>query len=185
MSLEIEHLDDYRQRMLGMNPADETLWPLDCTLLNGLRLGPRETPGFLYSVRPSLEDFEAWIVERNGDAMDPGALDRLRRALAGDPVESEVGSLEGVEGLSETDLAHWDEHGYVVLKQAVSKENAHAAEMAIYEHLGMDRDDPASWYGSSLGHTIWVSLIRHPAFWANRRSPRIVKAFAQLWGRED
>jgi len=27
--------------------------------------------------------------------------------------------------------------------------------------------------------------LRHPTFWANRRSPRMVKAFAQLWGRED
>jgi hypothetical protein len=28
-------------------------------------------------------------------------------------------------------------------------------------------------------------LLRHPAFIANRRAPRLVKAFAQLWGRED
>ncbi|HEY4355030.1 MAG TPA: phytanoyl-CoA dioxygenase family protein [Acidobacteriaceae bacterium] len=185
MSLRIEYLDDFRQRWMGIQPADEARWPLDCTLLSGLRLGLRETPGFLHASRPSLEEFETWILERNGGAMDPGSLDRLRRALAGELVESEVGNLEGVEGLSNDDLAHWDQHGYVVLKRAVSKESARAAEMAIYEHLGMNRDDPASWYGGEQGHTIWVSLIRHPAFWANRRSPRIVKAFAQLWGRED
>src|ERR1700753_3238882 len=108
MSLGIEYLDDYRQRMLGMKPADETLWPLDCTLLNGLRLGLRETPGFLYSAQPSLEDFEAWIVEGRGGGGDPHALRGLRRAIAGEPVQSEVGSLEGVGGLSEDDLAHWD-----------------------------------------------------------------------------
>ena len=113
------------------------------------------------------------------------ALDRLRQALAGKRVGSEGGCLDDVEGLSEADLAHWDEHGYVVLKGAVSKENAEAAELAIYEFLGMDREDAESWYKETLGHSIWVSLLRHPAFWANRRSPRMVKAFAQLWGRED
>lgn len=185
MSLGLDFLEDYRQRTLGIKPLDETLWPLDCTLLSGLRLGLRETPGFLHETRPSLEAFEAWILERNGGTMDPVALNRLRRALAGEVVESEAGSLDDVEGLSVEDLAHWDEHGYVVLRNAVSKDDARAAEMAIYEHLGMDHDDPQSWYGGRQGHTIWVSLIRHPAFWVNRRSPRIVKAFAQLWGRED
>jgi ectoine hydroxylase-related dioxygenase (phytanoyl-CoA dioxygenase family) len=67
----------------------------------------------------------------------------------------------------------------------VSGESAEAAELAIYEYLGMDRDEPESWYGAKLGHSIWVPLLRHPALWANRRSARMVKAFAQLWGRED
>jgi len=125
------------------------------------------------------------VLERNGGELEGAALDRLRRALAGQRVGAEVGDLDGVEGLSADDLAHWDEHGYVILRNAITPQAAEAAELAIYESLGMRRDDPASWYGETLGHSIWVPLLRHPALVANRRAARIHKAHAQLWGRED
>lgn len=182
--LEIEYLQIFWEGMLDPAKSSGRQWDLDNTLLSGLRLNVLETSRFLHERRPSLEEFEGWILERNGGAIEAVGLDRLRRALAGDVVEPEV-SLEGVEGLSSEDLAHWDEHGYVVLRDAVSAESAEAAELAIYEYLGMDREDAKSWYKEALGHSIWVSMLRHPAFWANRRSPRMVKAFAQLWGRED
>ena len=180
----IPHLRTYWLRALGLEKG-ETAWDLDHTLLAGLRLNVLETARFLNEKRPTLEEFEAWIVERNGGAMDVAQLDRLRRAMEGEEVGSEVGSLEHVEGLTDAELVQWDEQGYVVLKGAVSEADAEAAELAIYEYLGMDREDAESWYKPSLGHSIWVSMLRHPAFWANRRSPRMVKAFAQLWERED
>jgi ectoine hydroxylase-related dioxygenase (phytanoyl-CoA dioxygenase family) len=182
--LKIDALESYRLSILQPEAACRLPWDIKNTLLCGLGLNMLETLRFLNERQPSLHDFEAWIVHRNGN-LDEAALDRLRRALAGETVGSEIGSLEGVEALKEADLTHWDEHGYVVLKNAVSAEMAEAAELAIYADMAMDRDDPASWYSNPQGHTIWVRLLRHPAMLANRRSPRIVKAFAQLWGRED
>ena len=182
--LEIEYLRTFWEGMLDPAKSSGRRWDLDNTLLCGLRLNVLETSRFLHEQRPSLEEFEGWILERNEGAIDAVALERLRKALNGDVVGPEE-SLAGVEGLSAADLAHWDEHGYVVLKAAVSKESAEAAELAIYEYLGMDREDTESWYKETLGHSIWVSMLRHPAFWANRRSARVVKAFAQLWRRED
>ncbi|WP_172461789.1 phytanoyl-CoA dioxygenase family protein [Dyella jiangningensis] len=155
------------------------------TLLAGLRLNVLETLRYLHHAKPSYAEFEAWVLERNGGELEEASLDRLRRALAGERVSAEVGHLDDVEGLSADDLAHWDEHGYVILRNAISKEAAEAAEMAIYDFLGVDRDDPSSWYRTSLGHSIWVPLLRHPALAANRYAPRIHKAHAQLWGRED
>lgn len=182
--LNIDALNIYRESLLhpGLTPALPQ--DLASTLLGGLRLNVLETGRYLQERRPSQEEFEAWIVERNGGGLNDATLERLRKALGSEAVGPEV-SLEKVEGLNEEDLAYWDEHGYVVLRNAVSAEAAEAAELAIYEHLGMDRDDPESWYADSLGHSIWVPLLRHPALEANRRSPRIAKAFAQLWGRED
>src|ERR1700722_9587518 len=118
------------------NPAD--VWVCDQTLLSGLRLNILETHRFLRHANPSYKQFEAWIVETNGGAMNESELNRLHQALAGEAVGSEHGSLAEVEGLSEADLTHWDEHGYVVLKHAVSKQDAKAAEMAVYEFLEMD-----------------------------------------------
>jgi len=155
------------------------------TLLAGLRINVLETLRYLHHDKPSYAQFEDWVRERNGGGPDEASLDRLRRALAGEHVGSEVGNLEHVEGLSADDLAHWDEHGYVILRNAISPEAAEISERAIYDFLGMDRDDPETWYRESLGRSIWVPLLRHPALVANRRSPRIHKAHAQLWGRED
>jgi len=183
--LGIAELAVYRDGVLRPESCAPLPWDLTTTLLSGLRLNVLEVGRYLHGTRPSLQEFEAWIVERNGGEIEEAALNRLRRALAGEVVGSEIGGLDGVEGLSVEDLAHWDEFGYVVVKNAVSAEAAEAAELAIYESLGMNRDDPESWYGEKLGHSIWVPLLRHPAMWANRRAPRVVKAFAQLWGRED
>lgn len=168
-------------------PGSVTPLPQDVvkTLLAGLRLNVLETLRYLHQQKPSYAQFEEWIWERNDGELTDTSLNRLRRALAGEDVGAEVGRLDDVEGLSADDLAHWDEHGYVILRNAISLEAAETAEMAIYDFLGMDRDDPASWYRSSLGHSIWVPLLRHPALAANRFAPRIHKAHAQLWGRDD
>jgi ectoine hydroxylase-related dioxygenase (phytanoyl-CoA dioxygenase family) len=155
------------------------------TLLAGLRLNVQETLHYLHHEQPGFEQFEAWVWERNGVELKEASLDRLRRALAGETVGAEVDNLDRVEGLGADDLAHWDEHGYVILRNAISREAAEITEMAIYDFLGMDRDEPESWYRDSLGHSIWVPLLRHPAMVANRCAPRIHKAHAQLWGRED
>ena len=93
--------------------------------------------------------------------------------------------FDDVPGLTAEELAFWDEHGYVVVHDAVAAEDRDAAAAAIYKFLDADPGHPETWYGNKYGVTIWVPLLRHPAFIANRQAPRLVKAFAQLWGRED
>jgi hypothetical protein len=187
--LGIEELHTFWSKTLHEAPSGEVMpWDVQNTLLAGLGLNHLEVLRYLRTERPSFEAFAAWIVALHEDTFAGFAeseRERLRRALAGDTVGSPIGALDTVEGLSEADLAHWDEHGYVIVRQAVSAEAAEAAELAIYKHLGMSRDDPDSWYSLTLGHTIWVPLLRHPALVATRFAPRLVKAFAQLWGRED
>jgi len=181
---ELPYLRAYWERKQKPEAGGENSWDLDNTLLSGLHVGLLETSRYLHETVGDFDGFVRWIVEKNDGVLEPQRLQRLRRALAGERVGPEV-DLAGVDGLSEEDLRHWDENGYVVLRQAVSQEQAKAAELAIYAFLGKDPDDPESWYWGGQGHTIWVAMLRHPAFWANRRSPRMVKAFAQLWGRED
>lgn len=187
--LGIPYLFRYWQRVIaaGTEQRNDTgEWDLDCTLLAGLNLNVLETARFLNpGDRPSFEEFENWIIASNGGAMDEAELSRLRRALAGDPVESAVGSLGGIEGLTQQELAFWDEHGYVVMHDAVDPAHRDAAAAAIYEFLDASPSNPDSWYSRKFGVSIWVPLLRHSAFLANRRSPRLIKAFSQLWGRED
>jgi Phytanoyl-CoA dioxygenase (PhyH) len=152
----------------------------DRLLLAGLRLGIRETLDFLAATAPSFEQFEAWVLAKNGGAIEPERVQRLNAALQGD----EGFALESILAepvLSPDDLAFWNEQGYVVVKKAVSAAACSAAIDAIFSHAGMSRDEPDSWYHKN----IWIPLAHHPALWENRNSPRIHTAFAQIWGRRD
>lgn len=82
------------------------------------------------------------------------------------------------------DLAFWDENGYVILRGAISLEQARATELAVWEALGMDPREPASWYERHIGKGIMMDFY-HPTLQANRQSKCIRKAFAQLWQTPD
>jgi hypothetical protein len=187
--LRIPHLHRYwlRSREAGTQPLrDDGKWDLDNTLVSGLGLNLLETARFLHRrPGPSFDEFEQWALEVNGGSIDEIQLARLRDALTGTPVGSAAGDLEGVRGLTKEELASWEERGYTILHDAVAPADRDNAAAAIYEFLGADAADRDTWYGDKYGRSIWVPLLRHPAFIANRRSLRLVKAFAQLWGRED
>lgn len=149
-------------------------------LLAGLRLGVRETLDFLMTAVPSFEEFEAWVLAKNDGMIEPARVERLNRALRGDPPTA-LESIQLKPVLSAAELAFWDEHGYLVVKQAVSAEHCRAAVKAIFDYARMDLSRPESWYSDN----IWILLAHHPALWANRNSPRIYTAFAQIWKRND
>ena len=152
----------------------------DKLLLAGLRLGIRETLDYLMTEAPSFEEFEKWVLAKNGGSIEPGRLERLNRALRGDGSFA-LESILPEPVLSPADLAFWEEHGYVLVPSAVSAAACQAAVEAIFEYAGMSRDEPDSWYRGS----IWIPLAHHSALWANRQSQRIHTAFAQIWGRND
>ncbi len=136
----------------------------------------------MYREAPSFERFEQWILELNGGTIEPARVVRINAALSGTLPENE-GIREAV--LSADELTFFDENGYVVLHSAVPPDVCADAERAIWEHVGADPARPETWYGGPQGHSIWVSLLRHPALQVARRSPRVFTAFAQLWKRTD
>ena len=162
-------------------------WVNDNTLLSGMNLGLRETLEYLHSARPAAEQFEQWILERNGGSVDQELIDRISAATSGRLPANEAAEPGAAPepALTPGDLAFWDENGYVVLHDSVSPENCRGAAAAIYDFLGASPFDAGSWYRKPVGHTIWVPLLRHPDVAANRHSPRIRRAFAQIWKRDD
>lgn len=162
---------------------------LDRQMLDALGLGLHQTWGYLLEKAPTFEDFEAWVVATAGRP-DRHCVERLRAAVAGAPPPDDVRSwLESVQAspavLTDDDLAFWETHGYVVLRQAVCEEVRRSVEQVIYAHVEATPDDRESWYRRGGRHRIMVELIQHPALEAARRSPRIHKAFAQLWNTAD
>src|SRR6266540_1220725 len=144
--LGIRHIKRFWSRSLAQrtggaiehDPAD---WVADNTLLSGLRIGLRETFLYLFEDAPTLEQFEAWVLEKNGGAIDPGRIAHLNAALAGEAgiAEAPVPHSDSASGnpLTPEDLAFWDEHGYVILHDAVPPLQCDAAAQAIYAFTGV------------------------------------------------
>lgn len=192
--LGVRHLRRYWSKRLlevdrRFNPdslRDE--YGLDFTLMQGLGLGIVEPAEYLFHQRPSYSEFERWIVQKLGGKPDRALVERLndmvrrylQQAHHSYPLESKD-IQEPV--LSAEDLAFWQENGYVVLRNAVCKEDCRAAELAIWDFVGMDPQNPESWYNGQ--HVFWVSLFQHPSLNKNRAASRIRKAFEQLWGTDD
>ena len=164
-------------------------WKLDNILSDGLGLGLGQIFSFLYQPGVDFAEMEARVVECAGQ---PSAeqVAEINAALRAEMGEAPPPALETLIArddpvLSEEDLAHFEEHGYVVIPDAVPPEQYQAAAAAVYEAVGASPDDPESWYRlNERRKLIMVELYQHPALAANRGSYRIHRAFAQLWGSE-
>jgi ectoine hydroxylase-related dioxygenase (phytanoyl-CoA dioxygenase family) len=169
-------------------PATQHDRYLDHLVIHACGIGLEQNSFYFSRHAPSFDEFERWIAETSG-GVEPQRVARINAAVAGlaypDDIARWLAAVEASEPvLSADDLTFWDEHGYVVLHDAVPAGTHEAAAAEIWRHLDARADDPASWYRRS-DHGIMVQHFQHPAFEANRRSPRIHKAFAQLWGSAD
>ncbi len=161
---------------------------LDNLVTDALGVGLEQTKRFLFERAPSFAEFEQWIVATAG-APAPETVARINAAVTGGaPPPATARWLAEIDAqppvLSAADLAHWEAHGYVVVADAVSPATCRAAAEAIWQHLAADPARPETWY-APLAQGIMTSLFQHDAFTTARRSPRIHKAFAQLWGTAD
>lgn len=158
-------------------------------LLDTLGLGLEQTLSHLGAQRPDPAAFLDWIAATAG-MPDPLLLARYEAILAGAPMPPAAADmLAAIDAmdpvLGDADLAHWDAQGYVVLRGAVSAGAAEAAAAALWAANDARPDDPDSWYRAARTNGIMVQLFQHPALEAARRSARVHKAFAQLWGTSD
>jgi hypothetical protein len=140
-------------------------WTEETRMLYALGIGMEETMRFLYIERPSFGTFETWL-RTHAKNNDTGA----------------AAALEG-DVLTTDDLASWEQNGYIVIRQAVSPEQCHAAQQAIWEYLGADPAQPDTWYtGHAEQRGMMLMFYHHPALEANRDAARIRRAYEQLYG---
>lgn len=167
----------------------EPLGEIRPRLLTGLLgLGLEQAMRHLGSERPEFDAFVAWVLHTAGPP-DPLAVARYHAFLQGLPPPPQVRAmLDAVEAnapvLDEAQLAHWDEHGFVVVPGVILADEAVAAAALLWHDMGADPADPETWHGGKR-QGIMVQRFQHAALEPARRSARAHKAFAQLWGTSD
>jgi hypothetical protein len=161
---------------------------LDKLVIDAIGLGFEQTAVYFGEFEPDFAEFERWIVDTTG-GVDPLRIARLNALISGTDCPAEVvrwlAAVDAADPVfSADDLAFWHELGYVVLHDAVPATSRDEAARAVFDHLGADSANPDTWYRKRC-HGIMVQYFQHAAFETNRQSPRIHKAFAQLWGTAD
>ncbi len=157
-------------------------------LLSALGIGLHQGLFYLYTERPTFQQFELWI-KHNAVLLSDEVVQRFNHAIVHAPLSKVTAEKfkfidEHPDVLDRADLEHWQEFGYVVVKNAVSIEGGRAAEQAIWQHIQATPDEPSTWYGKNNSQ-IMVELIQHSALQHNRNNIKIHKAFSQLWGTTD
>ncbi|WP_338848373.1 phytanoyl-CoA dioxygenase family protein [Massilia sp. W12] len=162
-------------------------------LLFGLGVGREQ----FQSEALQLADFDtvcAWIAHLNGG---PGhgclhdlSQRRLSCALQQKDYPPELAAecetlAQMAPVFSNAELDFWQEHGYIVLPQALDAAACAAAAAAVYRHVQAKPEQADSWYDLRKRQGIMATLFQDPALQAARTAPRIQKAFAQLWECHD
>jgi hypothetical protein len=94
--------------------------------------------------------------------------------------------------LSEDDWHFWITNGYVVIKNAVPKEQAKRLADYLWEYEGKDPNDIESWYKKpnaemqmkELNNTGMVEIYNQQYMWDNRQTQKVYDAFVDVWGTE-
>ena len=94
--------------------------------------------------------------------------------------------------LSEEDWRFWMHNGYIVIKNAIPKDQAKATADFIWEFDEKDPNDTSTWYAKpraemkmkELAGTGMVEAYNHQALWNNRQTQKVYDAFVDVWGTE-
>lgn len=160
-------------------------WNIDNTMLAALGLGLEQTIKQLFSHTGDFSSFEEWVLSVNNGKLEQQKIDEFNSYIQNRNATDKKGNKDsGI--LTAKELDFWDEHGYIIVKNAVSKEDCEAAINAICNYINIIRDDRSTWYLPNPNRQgIMVQLFQHPALEKNRRSQKIRAAYEQLWQRKD
>ena len=86
----------------------------------------------------------------------------------------------------------WIENGYVVINNAVSRNQAIKTAEFIWEFDDKDPNDPSTWYAEpraememkELAGTGMVEVYNNQFLWDNRQTERVYNSFVDVWGTD-
>lgn len=99
---------------------------------------------------------------------------------------------ESLRTLSLDQWNFWQYNGYVVIKNAIPREQAETTEAFLWEFEEKDPENKNSWYTApraememkELAGTGMVEVYNHQCLWNNRQTQSVYDAFVDIWGSE-
>lgn len=104
----------------------------------------------------------------------------------------QTASSDTLRVLTMEDWEFWKHNGYIVIKQAISREQAKVTANFIWEFEDKESDNPETWYTQpraemkmkELAGTGMVEVYNNQHLWNNRQMQRVYDAFVDIWGEE-
>ena len=190
-SLGVLHLKRYREKVILrrsgklQQDAFPEEWNIDITLLAVLGLGLEQTLKYLYNFNSSFKDFEDWVLGLNNGHLDLHKVETFNTYIR-NRQSTYKKTAHSNNVLSQADMEHWNEHGYVIVRNAVPVADCKKSIDVICGFIDIDPEDPSTWYQPHPAKQgIMVQLFQHQLLEKNRLSERIRSACEQLWERKD
>ena len=127
-------------------------------------------------------------------------LDNQHKDIPGNPSTAKSSSFklrhsataDTLRVLSMEDWEFWKHNGYVVINQAVPREQAQKTAAFLWEFEEKDPNNPETWYTAAraeiqmkeLAGTGMVEVYNNQHLWNNRQTQRVYDAFVDIWGIE-
>src|SRR5215203_4193930 len=128
------------------------------------------------------------------------APDNAHKDIPGNPSVAKTSSFKlndrgngkPLRVLSEQDWQFWIRNGYVVIKNAISREQAKTTADFLWEFEEKDPADSETWYAppraemkmKELTNTGMVEVYNNQYLWNNRMTQKVYDAFRDVWGTE-
>ena len=101
-------------------------------------------------------------------------------------------NAEALRILTEEQWNFWIQKGYIVIKNAISREQAEETAAFLWTFEEKNPKDPSTWYTApraeiqmkELAGTGMVEVYNNQYLWNNRQSQKVYDAFVDLWGTE-
>ena len=101
-------------------------------------------------------------------------------------------SFNSLKVLSVNDWTFWIQNGYIVIKNAVAKEQAKKTANFLWKFEEKNSQDPSTWHSppraemkmKELAGTGMVEVYNHQYLWENRQERKIYDSFVDIWGTE-
>ncbi|MEK9852164.1 MAG: phytanoyl-CoA dioxygenase, partial [Flavobacteriaceae bacterium] len=132
--------------------------------------------------------------------MQPAPPENAHNEIPGNPSTAKSSKLalrteadaDSLRVLSIEDWQFWLHNGYIVIKNAISREQAQKTADFLWEFEEKDPLNPATWYTQAraemqmkeLQGTGMVEVYNHQLLWENRQTKRVYDAFVDIWGTE-
>ena len=128
------------------------------------------------------------------------AYESEHKKIPGNPSTAKSSSLklntrknnEPLRVLTEEQWKFWINKGYIVIKNAIPREQAKSTADFLWEFEDKNPEDPSTWYTApraemkmkELAGTGMVEVYNNQYLWSNRQTKKVYNAFVDIWGTE-